>query len=110
MGPVSSSQLDTSCSKFHALLFGTYIRPECILLSFHVSKLWNMNSNTTTKQCYGSRESHSSCGAGDNPERPYLKSARMEGCTAVKSWHPDHTGIAAGDLAYGYIERLERHG
>lgn len=45
-----------------------------------------------------------------DPERPYLKSARMESCTAIKSWHPDHAGIAAGDLAYSYIERRERHG
>lgn len=56
------------------------------------------------------RESCYSCRAGHNPERPYLKSAGMESCTAIKSWHPDHAGIAAGDLAYSYIERRERHG
>lgn len=62
------------------------------------------------KQCHGSGETHSSRRKGDDPEGPYLKTARVEGCTAIKSWHPDHAGIAAGDLAYSYIERRERHG
>lgn len=47
---------------------------------------------------------------GDGAERPYLKSARVERSAAIKPWHPDHAGVAAGDLAHSHIERRERHG
>lgn len=51
---------------------------------------------------------------GDNQscqrDNSYLKSTRMEGSTAIKPRHPDHTGIAAGDLAHRHVEGWQRHG